>query len=128
KENLHGSYKNHTDREYWGVYWLNKSGHGPVYVGMNHDTVKSILKNIKMRDSSLPLKGGGRPKRLDERAERHIERFIREDPFITYKSLLFYLEKASIKVLRATIIACVQSVGFGSYYAAHKPRFTDTHK
>ncbi|KAI8890846.1 hypothetical protein K501DRAFT_167334, partial [Backusella circina FSU 941] len=75
-------------------------------------TVKSILKNIKMRYSLIPLKGGGRPKKLDEGAERRAERLIREGPFITYKLLLLYLEMASIKVLRITIIACVQSVDF----------------
>ncbi|KAI8881043.1 hypothetical protein K501DRAFT_189929, partial [Backusella circina FSU 941] len=78
-----------------------------VYVGMNRDTVKSILKNIKTRDSPLALKGAGRPRKLDERAESHVERFIREDPFITHKSLPFYLERVTIKVSRVTIIACV---------------------
>ncbi|KAI8885642.1 hypothetical protein K501DRAFT_179451, partial [Backusella circina FSU 941] len=117
--------------EYWGVYYSNKAGHGTsvisVYVGKNRDRVKSIIKNIRTHNSLLPLSGGRKPKKLDERAERHVERLIREDPFITYKSLLFYLEKASIKVLRVTIIAYVQSVGFGSYCAAHKPYLTDRH-
>jgi hypothetical protein len=66
-ENLRGSYKNHTEREYWGVYWLSKTGHGPtaiaLYVGMNRDTVKSIIKIIKTSNSPLPSKGGGRPKK-----------------------------------------------------------------
>ncbi|KAI8878862.1 hypothetical protein K501DRAFT_194855 [Backusella circina FSU 941] len=132
KENLRGSYKKHTDREYWGVYYSNKAGHGPsvisVYVGMNRDTIKSIPKNIRTHDSPLSLKRDERPKKLDEKAERHVERLIREDPFITYRSLLFYLEKGSIKVLRATIIACIQSVGFGSYCAAYNPFLTDTHE
>jgi hypothetical protein len=42
--------------------------------------------------------------------------------------LEFYLLNASIKVSRPTVIACVQSLGFGSYYAAHKPRLSDKHK
>ena len=131
-ENLRGSYKNHTEREYWSVYWLNKTGHGPpaiaLYVGMNRDTVKSILKKIKTSESPLPSKGSGRPKKITSRAERQVEKLIREDPFITYKTLQSHLLDASIRVSRPTVIACVQSLGFGSYYAAHKPRLIDKHK
>jgi transposase len=54
---------------------------------MNRETVKSILKKLKTSDSSLPLKGGGRPKKITKRAEQHVGRLIREDPFITYKML-----------------------------------------
>jgi hypothetical protein len=61
-ENLRGSYKKHTEREYCGVYWLNKTGHGPgaisAHVGMNRETVKSVRKKLKISDSPLPLKGG----------------------------------------------------------------------
>jgi hypothetical protein len=71
-ENLRGSYKKHTERENWGVYCLNKTGHGPgaisAYVGMNRETVKLVLKKLKTGNSPLPLKGGGRPKKITERA------------------------------------------------------------
>jgi hypothetical protein len=131
-ENLRGSYKKLTKREYWRVYWLNKTGHGPgvisTYVGMNRETVKSVLKKLKISDSPLPLKGGGRPKKITERAGRHVERLIREGLFITYNMLQIYLMDASINVSRPTVIACVRDLGFGSYYAAHKSRLTDKHK
>jgi hypothetical protein len=49
-ENLHGSYEKHTEREYWGVYWLNKTGHGPgaisAHVGMNREIVKSVVYKV----------------------------------------------------------------------------------
>jgi hypothetical protein len=93
-ENLRGSYKKHTEREYCGVYWLNKTGHDPgaisAHVGMNRETIKSALKKLKISDLPLPLKGGGRPKTITERAGRYVERLIREDPFITYKCSIFH--------------------------------------
>jgi hypothetical protein len=95
---------------------------------MNRETVKSVLKKLKISDSPLPSKGGRRPKTITERAGRYVERLIREDSFITYKMLEIYLMDSSLKVSRPTVIACVRDLGFGSYYAAHKPRLTDKHK
>ncbi|KAI8887897.1 hypothetical protein K501DRAFT_125156, partial [Backusella circina FSU 941] len=91
-----------------------------AYVGVNRKTIKSIIIKLKTSDSPLPLKGVGGPKKFDERAERQMERLIREGLFIPYNLLLFHLQKVSIKVSQVAIIVYIQSIGSGSYYVAHK--------
>lgn len=62
------------------------------------------------------------------RAQRHMERLVRKNPSITYDDLRLNLKGAGINVCRATVISSLREIGFGSYFAAHKPRLTERHK
>ncbi|GAA5797912.1 hypothetical protein HPULCUR_003308 [Helicostylum pulchrum] len=81
-------------------------------VELGKSTVQSIVSRINRTGSPLHRKSAGAPKKVDERVKRQMERTVKKDPFATYDDLRLYLKEA----------------GFGSYFAAHKPRLTERQK
>ncbi|RCH82429.1 hypothetical protein CU098_004258 [Rhizopus stolonifer] len=61
-------------------------------------------------------------KKIEEKTSSHLQRTIREDPFAPYAQLQAKLNAMDIMIPWQTIIACLKSLGFESYFAAHKPR------
>ncbi|CAO3680717.1 unnamed protein product [Rhizopus stolonifer] len=92
---------------------------------MPKSTVHNIIKRIEETGSLLSKKQSGAPKKIDERASRHLQRVIREDPFASYAQLQTELDRMGIMVSRQTVIVCLKSLGFGSYFAAHKTGLTE---
>jgi hypothetical protein len=54
-----GTYQKHTEREYWGVYWLRYKVNWSLRrislaIEISKATVQSIIKRIDTKDSPLP--------------------------------------------------------------------------
>ncbi|KAG1452589.1 hypothetical protein G6F46_005487 [Rhizopus delemar] len=97
-------------------------------VGLNRSTVQDIKTKINNYGSPLPHKQTGRPLKINERTERHLNRVIREDPFASYKEINMELAKLDIFVCIETLRSYVDRLDFKSYRAAHKPRLTARHR
>jgi transposase len=124
-------YSDREDKKYWGVYWLNiagwKKAHIAKTVGYPHSTVTSIIKRIKETRSPMPRKSTGRPKIITKRGERHMEKVVRDTPFMSFDQVRHELSTIGIIVSVQTVISTLSRLGFGSYFAAHKPRLTPRH-
>ncbi|KAG1469256.1 hypothetical protein G6F56_003358 [Rhizopus delemar] len=94
-------------------------------VEMPMSTVHNIIKRIEETGRLLPKKQPEASKKIDQRASRHLQRVIREDPFAPYAQLQMELNAMDIMVSRQTVIACLKSLGFGFCFVAHKPRLTE---
>ncbi|KAG1540375.1 hypothetical protein G6F47_012045 [Rhizopus delemar] len=91
-------------------------------------TVQDIKTKIDDYGSPLPHKQTGRPLKINERTERHLNRIIREDPFASYKEINVELAKLDVFVSIETLRSYVGRLDFKSFRAAHKPRLTARHR
>ena len=116
----------------WGVFYLLRTHHTireiADLVGLNRSTVQDIKTKIDDYGSPLPHKQTGRPLKINERTERHLNRIIREDPFTSYKEINVELAKLDVFVSIETLRSYVDRLDFKSYRAAHKPRLTARHR
>ncbi|KAG1050564.1 hypothetical protein G6F43_007173 [Rhizopus delemar] len=97
-------------------------------VRLNKSTVQDIKTKIDDYGSPLPHKQTGRPLKINERTERHLNRIIREDPFASYKEINVKLAKLDVFVCIKTLRSYVDRLDFKSYRAPHKPRLTAKHR
>lgn len=127
-----GSYIKIDDKMHWGVYWLNKEGYSNTVigkkVGLPRETVRTIVKRIEETNTPLPRQSTGRPKKINPRGLRHLERAVIRDPFMSIQQARDELKRNNINVCRDTVVSYLRDLGFKSYYAVHKPALTDTHK
>ncbi|EIE77464.1 hypothetical protein G6F46_009476 [Rhizopus delemar] len=93
-------------------------------VGLNRSTVQDIKTKIDNYGGPLPHKQTGRPLKINESTERHLNRIIREDLFASYKEINMGLAKLDGFVCIETLRSYVYRLDFKSYRAAHKPRLT----
>lgn len=128
----HRSYKSRETKNYWGVYWLKKENYTmsriSEVVGVSKATVQSIIKRIDEKETPLPARQPGAPKKLNERDLRHLQAITRKDPFASYERINSQLKLCDISISRTTLITYIKELGFGSYFAAHKPALTEENK
>jgi transposase len=79
-------------RNIGGIYWLDiggwKKAHIAKTVSYHHSTVTSIIKRIKETGSPIPRKSTGRPKIITKRRERHMEKVVRDTPFMSFDQVI----------------------------------------
>lgn len=93
---------------------------------MSKSTVQSVIQRINQKGSPLPDHGtGAANKKLSERDERSLVRIVRKDPFVLYNQILAELRSHEIHISKPTLVRYLHAQGFGSYFAAHKPKLTD---
>ncbi|OAD78172.1 Homeodomain-like DNA binding domain-containing transcription factor [Phycomyces blakesleeanus NRRL 1555(-)] len=87
-ENTHGSYEKANPYKYGCIMYMHLANYGAtqisLVVGMSLSTVKYIIKRVDETGSPEPRKGSGRPRKIDERTERHLVQIV---PFITEEQL-----------------------------------------
>ncbi|OAD69420.1 Homeodomain-like DNA binding domain-containing transcription factor [Phycomyces blakesleeanus NRRL 1555(-)] len=122
-ENTHGSYEKTDPYKYGCIMYMHLANYGAtqisLVVGMSLSTVKYIIKRVDETGLPEPRKGSGRPRKIDERTERHLVQIVCKDPFASFSRLRASLKNMEIFVCRKTIISCLKHLGFGSYIAAH---------
>ncbi|KAG2204440.1 hypothetical protein INT47_005231 [Mucor saturninus] len=91
-------------------------------------TVQGIIKRIKESESPLPERPKGAPKKMNDRDLRRLETITRREPFASYDKINVEIKLHRIDICRATLIHYLRQIGFGSYFAAHKPRLTEVYK
>ncbi|KAG1465276.1 hypothetical protein G6F56_004921 [Rhizopus delemar] len=97
-------------------------------VGVSKATVQSIIKRIDEKETPLPARQPGAPKKLNERNLRHLQAITRKDPFASYERINSQLKLCDISISRTNLITYIKELGFGSYFAAHKPALTEENK
>ncbi|OAD77090.1 Homeodomain-like DNA binding domain-containing transcription factor [Phycomyces blakesleeanus NRRL 1555(-)] len=88
-ENTHGSYEKANPYKYGCIMYMHLANYGAtqisLVVGMSLSTVKYIIKRVDETGSPEPRKGSGRPRKIDERTERHLVQIFQlvteKDPF-----------------------------------------------
>ena len=129
---IHKTYNKREDKKYWGVYWLNKEkytmSHISAAIGISKATVQNIIKRIKEKGTPTPEHHTGAPKKLNERDIRQLQRIVRDDPFATYAQINSQSKDGQIDISRSTLIRYMKEIGFGSYFAAHKPKLSEENK
>ncbi|KAG1450092.1 hypothetical protein G6F46_010624 [Rhizopus delemar] len=115
----------------WEVFYLLRTHHTvreiADLVGLNKSTVQDIKTKIDDYGSPLPHKQTGRPSKINERTERHLNRIFREDPFASYKEINVELAKLDVFANIETLQSYVDRLDFKSYRVAHKPRLAARH-
>ncbi|OAD04146.1 Homeodomain-like DNA binding domain-containing transcription factor [Mucor lusitanicus CBS 277.49] len=97
-------------------------------VDMKKSTVQSIIERINKTGSPImPRHSTGTPKKLNERDLRILERIVRKDTFFSYNQILYELRLSQIHISRPTLVKYLYSLGFSSYFAAHKPDLKPKH-
>ncbi|CEG72405.1 hypothetical protein RMATCC62417_07967 [Rhizopus microsporus] len=94
---------------------------------MPKSTVQNTVDRIRKTGLPLPIKPKCRTQKINERSQRLLTRTIRDDPFVTYDRLRLELHNVDVEVCRQTVISSLKRVGYGSYFAAHKPALTEEH-
>ena len=97
-------------------------------IGIPKATVQNIIKRIREKGTPSTEQHTGALKKLNERDVRHLQRLVREDPFATYSQINSRLKDARIDISRSTLVRYVKEIGFGSYFAAHKPKLSEENK
>ncbi|OAD68942.1 Homeodomain-like DNA binding domain-containing transcription factor [Phycomyces blakesleeanus NRRL 1555(-)] len=81
-ENTHGSYEKADPYKYGCIMYMHLANYGAtqisLVVGMSLSTVKYIIKRVDETGSPEPRKGSGRPRKIDERTERHLVQIVLE--------------------------------------------------
>ncbi|OAD77647.1 Homeodomain-like DNA binding domain-containing transcription factor [Phycomyces blakesleeanus NRRL 1555(-)] len=79
-ENTHGSYEKANPYKYGCIMYMHLANYGAtqisLVVGMSLSTVKYIIKRVDETGSPEPRKGSGRPRKIDERTERHLVQIV----------------------------------------------------
>ncbi|KAG1452382.1 hypothetical protein G6F56_007834 [Rhizopus delemar] len=89
-------------------------------VGVSKATVQSIIKRIDEKETPLPARQPGAPKKLNERDLRHLQAITRKDKFS--------IKIMQLSISRTTLITYIKESGFESYFAAHKLALTEENK
>ncbi|OAD79990.1 Homeodomain-like DNA binding domain-containing transcription factor [Phycomyces blakesleeanus NRRL 1555(-)] len=75
-ENTHGSYEKADPYKYRCIMYMHLANYGAtqisLVVGMSLSTIKCIIKRVDKTGSPEPRKGSGRPRKIDERTEKHL--------------------------------------------------------
>jgi hypothetical protein len=75
-------------RNIGGIYWLDiavwKKAYIAKTVSYHHLTITSSIKRIKKTGSPIPRKSTGRPKIITKRGEGHMEKVVRDTPFMSF--------------------------------------------
>lgn len=107
KGKTRGPYGPSKEENFWGVFYLNK--HGVTCsdiaraVELPKSTVQTIISRIWETGSPLPKKSPGSPKKINERAQRQIERTVKKNPSISYGKLKLEMKEAGLDVCKSTI-------------------------
>jgi transposase len=116
----------------WGVYWLNKEKYSmsriAKVINISKATVQVVIERIRKTGTPVPKPRPGRSKKLDERDLRSLKTIMRSNPFASYNHVNSLLKDHQINICRDTLIHYVKDLGFGSYFAAHKPRLSEENK
>lgn len=100
-----------SESKLWGVYWLLKYGIGQSEISRTVELPMSTVHNILKRDKStgtpLPKKASGAPKKINERAQRALQRAVRSKPTMHYNDL-------KLELIGADVISSLKDIGFGS--------------
>lgn len=103
-----------SERELWGVYWLNEMELTQADIAKKLNAKRSTIQKIiqRIQDTGSPLRrtSPGKPRILDERDERHLHREKIKDPEVTYTDLASSLEDMGKEVDPATVARAVKRV------------------
>ncbi|KAG1474292.1 hypothetical protein G6F56_000444 [Rhizopus delemar] len=94
----------------------------------NYFTPTEIIFYFAEKETPLPACQPGVPKKLNERDLRHLQAITRKDPFASNERINSQLKLCNISISHTTLITYIKELGFGFYFAAHKPAFTEENK
>ena len=97
-------------------------------VELSKATVQTVLDRVDQTGTPIGRSSPGRPKKLSERDARSLELITRRNPLASYTQINMEAKANGIVIHRDTLIKYLKDLGFGSYFAAHKPKLSEENR